>query len=102
MIPEYTDSDWLPAGLHAVAYHPLRPAAKLVSSLPHCVLTSAVFYQLVCEDVMGDSVRSPAKTVRNNIHCFSFIPQASHLILEGYQVGEAGISLSYIQSLSCP
>lgn len=38
---------------------------------------------------MGDGVRILAKTERSNIRCFPFIDRASHLILEGYQVGEA-------------
>jgi len=38
---------------------------------------------------MGDGVKGFTKFEVNHIHCFPFMHQAKHLVLETYQVGQA-------------
>lgn len=52
----------------------------------------ALLSHLVYEDVVGDTERSLAKIEKNKIHCFFFIRQANHLIVEVYQFGEEQIA----------
>ena len=56
-------------------------------------LSSSILHQLACEEVAGDSVKRLTKVNRNNIHSSPLIRGASHLITEGYQVGQACFSL---------
>ena len=48
-------------------------------------------YQLLYEDLLGDSVKGPAEVQVDNIHCSPLVYQASHFIVEVYQVGQARI-----------
>lgn len=50
-------------------------------------LPSPILHQLVYEGVTGDRAEGLGKGRTNNIHCFTLIHQATHLIVEGYQFG---------------
>lgn len=77
-----TTSDWPPVGLHASDDNLLGPAVQLTFSSSHCPLIQPVLHQLVCEDVMGDSVNSFSKVEIKNISCSPLIHVGSHLTVQ--------------------
>ncbi|XP_052646855.1 uncharacterized protein LOC128143559 [Harpia harpyja] len=49
---------------------------------------SPYFHWLLYEDLTGDSVKGLTEARVDNVHCSPFICQASHFIIEVYQVGQ--------------
>jgi len=45
--------------------------------------------QLVYEDVVGHNAKGLPEVHLDNIHCSPLIDQASHFIIEVYQIGQA-------------
>jgi len=59
-------------------------------SLPlHYLLIQPIYQQLFYEDLTGDSVESLTEVKADNTHSSPLIYQASHLITQGYQLGQA-------------
>ncbi|KAK4824875.1 hypothetical protein QYF61_021082 [Mycteria americana] len=84
----YTASYWPSARLQATDHHPLGPVIQTVSNPPRCLLSQPIHQQLLCGDLMGNSVKILTEVEVGNIHCSPLIQQASHLILKVYQVGQ--------------
>ena len=72
--------------LPAIDHHPLGLAVEPVFNPPHCLLIQPILHQLLYE---ADSAKSPTDVKVDNIHCSPIVYQASHFIIEGYQVGQA-------------
>lgn len=61
--------------------------------LPIANPLSKVYFVSLTVIMMQDSVKGFTKVRVNNIHCFPLIHRASHLTVEGYQVGQASFPL---------
>ncbi|KAK4828728.1 hypothetical protein QYF61_000719 [Mycteria americana] len=59
------------------------------------LLIQPIFHQLLYEDLMGDSVKGLAEVQVDRIYCSPLIYQASHFIIEGYQIG---MTFAFLQS----
>lgn len=55
----------------------------------HCLLIQPLLQQLVCQVLMGDSVKGLTEIQEDKIHCSLLIHQAVDLIIEIYGVGQA-------------
>jgi len=72
---------------------PLRAPVQTVFNPPHHLLIQPIHQQVLYEDLMGDSVKGPTVVQVDNSHCSPLICQASHFIIEIYQVGQARLPI---------
>jgi len=84
----YTDSYWPPTRLHETDHHLLGPAIQPFFNPPQSLLIQHIIQQLLYVYFMRNNIKSLAVVQVVNIHCSPLIYQASHFIIEGYQVGQ--------------
>jgi len=78
-----------PTRLCPADHYPLGLAILPLFKPPHCLLIQPVHQQFLYEDVMEDSVKGLTEVQVDNMQCSPLIYQASHYIIEFYQVGQA-------------
>ncbi|KAK4827152.1 hypothetical protein QYF61_015106, partial [Mycteria americana] len=74
----YTTSHWPLTGLCATDHHSLGLAVQTVFHLPHHLLIQPIFRQLLCEDLIGDSVKRLTAVKVGNCHFPTSISNYSH------------------------
>lgn len=87
-----TTHDRLPAGFHSVHHLSLGLAIQPVSNPAKSVPVQAMCCQLLQENTVGDRVKGFAEVRVDRIHSLSLIHQVGHLVIEGDEVGQAGLA----------